>query len=65
MNIDLNVLDRLEKLTYALRTVYMGKGYARYRLGKFEEYDFYSRTRISSSRTTSSPSWTPMGSSWL
>ena len=45
MNIDLNVLDRLEKLTYALRTVYMGKGYARYRLGKFEEYDFYSRNK--------------------
>ena len=45
MNIDLSVLDRLEKLTYALRTVYMGAGYARYRLGKFEEYDFYSRNK--------------------
>ena len=45
MNIDLNVLDQLEKLTYALRTVYMGAGYARYRLGKFEEYDFYSRNK--------------------
>ena len=45
MNIDLSVLDQLEKLTYALRTLYMGAGFARYRLGKFEEYDFYSRNK--------------------
>ena len=45
MNIDMNVLDPLEKLTYALRTLYMGAGYARYRMGKFEEYDFYSRNK--------------------
>ena len=45
MKIDLSVLDRQEKLTFALRTLYMGAGYARYRLGKFEEYDFYSRNK--------------------
>jgi ATP phosphoribosyltransferase regulatory subunit len=45
MNIDLSLLDPMEKLTYALRTLYMGAGYARYRLGKFEEYDFYSRNK--------------------
>ena len=45
MHIDLDLLDPLEKLTYALRTLYMGAGYARYRLGKFEEYDFYSRNK--------------------
>ena len=45
MKIDLKLLDRLEQLTYALRTVYMGAGYARFRLGKFEEYDFYSRNK--------------------
>ena len=45
MTIDYSVLDQLEKLSFALRTIYMRSGYARYRMGKFEEYDFYSRNK--------------------
>ena len=45
MTIDYDVLDELEKLSFALRTIYMRAGYARYRMGKFEEYDFYSRNK--------------------
>ena len=45
MTIDYAVLDDLEKLSFALRTIYMHAGYARYRMGKFEEYDFYSRNK--------------------
>ena len=45
MTIDYAVLDEQEKLAFALRTIYMHAGYARYRMGKFEEYDFYSRNK--------------------
>ena len=36
MKIDVNVLDATERMIYALRTLYMTKGYARYRMSKFE-----------------------------
>ena len=45
MKIDVNVLDATERMIYALRTLYMTKGYARYRMSKFEEYDLYSRNK--------------------
>ena len=45
MNIDVNVLDAGERVIYALRSLYMAKGYRRYRMSKFEEYDFYSRNK--------------------
>ncbi|MBR3640505.1 MAG: ATP phosphoribosyltransferase regulatory subunit, partial [Oscillibacter sp.] len=41
MNWDETILDRSEKLIFALRALYRGFGYSRYRMGKFEEYDLY------------------------
>ena len=45
MNIDLNVLDESERIIYALRSLYMRRGYTHYRMSKFEEYDLYSRNK--------------------
>ena len=45
MQFDYAILDDLERITFALRTLYLRRGYARYRLGRFEEYDFYSRNK--------------------
>ncbi|MCF0228171.1 MAG: ATP phosphoribosyltransferase regulatory subunit [Parasporobacterium sp.] len=45
MNIDINVLDESEKIIFALRSLYSRYGYERYRMGKFEEYDLYSRNK--------------------
>lgn len=38
-----NVLDDTEKIIYALRSLYMSRGYRLYRMGKFEEYDLYDK----------------------
>ncbi len=43
MTLDLELLDAAEKLRYALRGLYLSRGYRRYRMGKFEEYDLYGR----------------------
>ena len=38
-------LDRTERLVLSLRRLYSSYGYTRYRMSKFEEYDFYSRNK--------------------
>ena len=45
MNINYDVLDESEKIIFALRSLYSQSGYERYRMGKFEEYDLYSRNK--------------------
>ena len=45
MIIDDSVLQSGEKTVFALRRLYSSCGYTPYRMGKFEEYDFYSRNK--------------------
>lgn len=45
MYIDESVLKNEEKITFALRTLYQRSGYIRYKMSKFEEYDFYAANR--------------------
>ena len=45
MQIDDRVMDAQEKIGFLLRSLYAGYGYSRYRMGKFEEYDLYSRNK--------------------
>lgn len=40
-----NVLSREERATFALRALYAKRGYSRYRMSKFEEYDLYVRNK--------------------
>ncbi len=39
------VLDEKERIGFRLRELYHGHGFSRYRMGKFEEYDLYSRNK--------------------
>lgn len=39
--LDLSLLDSVERIILTLRTLYRQYGYTRYRMGKFEEYDLY------------------------
>jgi len=43
MKFNYDVLSGTEKIIFALRSLYCEHGYVRYRMGKFEEYDLYSR----------------------
>ncbi len=45
MKLDYDILDDTEKITFALRALWREYGYARYRMGKFEEYDLYGRNK--------------------
>jgi len=45
MDFNINVLDESEKVIFTLRTLYHERGYERYRMSKFEEYDLYSRNK--------------------
>lgn len=45
MNWNPDVLDRTEKLIYSFRDLYLSSGYERFKMSKFEEYDFYSRNK--------------------
>ena len=45
MEIDGNVLGRGEEIALALRALYAAQGYEYYRMGKFEEYDFYAKNK--------------------
>lgn len=45
MNFNYDVLDESEKISFALRALYNEYGFERYRMGKFEEYDLYSRNK--------------------
>ena len=45
MTIEERVMDSQERIGFRLRALYSGYGYSRYRMGKFEEYDLYSRNK--------------------
>ena len=45
MEFNYSVLDDTEKIIFALRSLYMSRGFRLYRMGKFEEYDLYSRNK--------------------
>ena len=45
MRLDEFVLDDSEKIILALRSLYQRKGYARFRMEKFEKYDLYARNK--------------------
>ena len=45
MQIEDRVMDPQERIGFLLRSLYAGYGYSRYRMGKFEEYDLYSRNK--------------------
>ncbi len=45
MKFNYDLLSDTEKITFALRALYQEAGYTRYRMSKFEEYDFYSRNK--------------------
>ena len=45
MKFNYDILDDTEKIGYALLSLYNEYGYCKYRMGKFEEYDFYSRNK--------------------
>ena len=45
MQIEDRVMDPQERIGFLLRALYAGYGYSRYRMGKFEEYDLYSRNK--------------------
>ena len=45
MTIEERVMDAQERIGFRLRALYSGCGYNRYRMGKFEEYDLYSRNK--------------------
>ena len=38
-------LDFTERIVYSLRSLYSSYGFSQYKMGKFEEYDFYSRNK--------------------
>lgn len=44
-NIDLSLLDPVEKIIFCLRNLYCSYGYKKYRMSKFEEYDLYARNK--------------------
>lgn len=56
------VLKRDEQTAVQLRSLYQTYGYLRYKMSKFEEYDFYARNKDFWSPTRLSPLRTPMGS---
>jgi len=43
MTFDYSILDDTERITFALRELYLSRGYSRYKMSKFEEYDLYAR----------------------
>ncbi|MCR4877597.1 MAG: ATP phosphoribosyltransferase regulatory subunit [Clostridiales bacterium] len=45
MELNLAVLDELERIGFLLRSLYQAHGFDRYRMSKFEEYDLYSRNK--------------------
>ena len=45
MDINAAVLDERERIGFRLRELYHSHGFGRYRMGKFEEYDLYSRNK--------------------
>ena len=45
MTIDAEVLSNEEKISFALRSLYSGRGYRPYRMSKFEEYELYVKNK--------------------
>jgi len=45
MYIKENVLEKRERVVYALRSLYLDYGYRNYRMNKFEEYDLYAQNK--------------------
>lgn len=45
MELKLETLRKSEQITYLLRSIYEQYGYRKFRMGKFEEYDFYTENR--------------------
>ncbi len=45
MRIDEGVMDGQERIGFGLRSLYQQRGYSRYRMSRFEEYDLYSRNK--------------------
>ncbi len=43
MKFDYSILDDTERIIFALRALYDARGYRRYKMSKFEEYDLYAR----------------------
>lgn len=45
MKLDINTLDSMQRLTLALGNIFVSHGYSQYKMGKFEEYDLYSKNK--------------------
>ena len=45
VTIDSDILKNEEKISFALRSLYHRKGYAPYRMGKFEDYELYVKNK--------------------
>ena len=45
MTIDTDILTNEEKISFALRSLYFQRGYAPYRMSKFEEYELYMKNK--------------------
>ncbi len=45
MKLDYNVLDSMQRLTLELGNIFSSHGYSQYKMGKFEEYDLYSKNK--------------------
>ena len=45
IEIPVGEFDPVERIMFSLRALYASYGYAHYRMGKFEEYDFYSKNK--------------------
>lgn len=45
MELNLEVMDQMERIGFLLRGLYHEHGFDRYRMSKFEEYDLYSRNK--------------------
>ena len=45
MKISDSILTKSEKITFSLRELYSSRGYTQYKMGKFEEYDFYAKNK--------------------
>ena len=45
MTIDTDILKNEEKISFALRSLYHRRGYAPYRMSKFEEYELYMKNK--------------------
>lgn len=45
MNFDQSILRNDEKAVFALRSLYLNHGYRQFKMGKFEEYDLYSKNK--------------------